>query len=274
MKENGFGRLLKFWRGVHGLSQEALALSLESSTRHISCLENGKARPSRSMIDNITRVMSLGERDSCHLLHAGGFLAEGKVVDFYAAEFKWLRKAMLMSLKAMDPFPAVLMDRYGKLLMVNRGWVAFYRKSMSAEQLNGVMNHYDFLFNGPRSMPRSADWGTTLSLILMALKQEALLNDDPLYLSMLETFTSHPDVPVDWMQRAAKMEPMASFRVEVELAGELQSFFSISQMVSAMGATNYVSEPRLIINSLYPEQSDLDLSELMQDNLQHPLLAY
>jgi len=73
MKENGFGQLLKFWRGVHSLSQEALALSLDSSTRHISCLENGKARPSRPMIENITRVLSLGERDGCHLLLAGGF---------------------------------------------------------------------------------------------------------------------------------------------------------------------------------------------------------
>ena len=195
-------------------------------------------------------------------------------MDFHAAEFKWLRKAMLMTLKAMDPFPAVLMDRYGKLLMVNRGWVALYRKSMSAEQLNGVNNHYDMLFNGPRTVPRPADWGLTLSLILMALKQEALISDDPIYLSMLEKLASHPDVPVDWLQRAAKMEPMASFRVHAELAGELQSFFCVSQAVGAMGPTIYVSEPRLIINTLYPEQEDLDLSEFLQDHLEHPLLPY
>jgi len=226
------------------------------------------------MIDNIARVLSLGERDGCHLLLAGGFLAEGKVVDFHSTEFKWLRKAMLMTLKAMDPFPAILMDRYGKLLMVNRGWVAFYRKSMSAEQLNEVTNHYEFVFDVSRSNSQPSGGDDTLSLILMALKQEALLNDDPIYLSMLETFAAHPDVPVDWMQRAAKIEPMASFRVQVELAGELRPFFSVSQMVGAMGPTSYVSEPRLIINALYPEQADLDLSEFLEDDLKHPLLPY
>ena len=108
----------------------------------------------------------------------------------------------------------------------------------------------------------------------MALKQEALLNDDPIYLSMLETFAAHPDVPVDWMQRAARIEPMASSRVQVEMGGELRPFFSVSQMVEVMGPTSYVSEPRLIINNLYPEQEDVDLSEFLQEHLEHPLLPY
>jgi hypothetical protein len=30
----------------------------------------------------------------------------------------------------------------------------------------------------------------------------------------------------------------------------------------------------LVINSLYPEQADLDLSEFLQDDLKHPLLPY
>ncbi|MFT6974127.1 MAG: transcriptional regulator with XRE-family HTH domain, partial [Bermanella sp.] len=61
---SSFGPLLKFWRNIHSLSQEALALSADSSTRHISCLENGKSHPSRAMIDKLSEVLKLGERDS------------------------------------------------------------------------------------------------------------------------------------------------------------------------------------------------------------------
>ena len=84
----GFGPLLKFWRGVHGLSQETLALCAESSTRHISCLENGKSHPSRLMILKLAEVMELGDRDSCYLLLAAGYLPTANTVDFHAPEYK------------------------------------------------------------------------------------------------------------------------------------------------------------------------------------------
>ncbi|WP_373091958.1 helix-turn-helix domain-containing protein, partial [Zhongshania sp.] len=50
-----FGRFLKFWRGVHGMSQETLAGRLGSSPRHISRMENGSSRASEAMVLDIAR---------------------------------------------------------------------------------------------------------------------------------------------------------------------------------------------------------------------------
>ncbi|HEY0882075.1 MAG TPA: helix-turn-helix transcriptional regulator, partial [Archangium sp.] len=47
---DGFGQLLKKWRSARRLSQEALADDAEISTRHLSFLETGKAKPSREMV--------------------------------------------------------------------------------------------------------------------------------------------------------------------------------------------------------------------------------
>ena len=45
-----FGALLRRWRANRHLTQEQLADDAEISTRHLSFLEGGKARPSREMV--------------------------------------------------------------------------------------------------------------------------------------------------------------------------------------------------------------------------------
>ncbi len=269
----GFGPLLKFWRGVHGLSQETLALCAESSTRHISCLENGKAHPSRLMVLKLSEVLELGDRDSCYLLLGAGYLPTANSVDFNSQEYKWLRKAMILTLKAMDPFPAALMDKYGRLLLVNKGWVAFHHKTISGDELAQATNHYELLFQRQHSDDISEVKKNTISLILMAMQQEALLSGDG-YQYMMDALMVHSDIPKDWKKRAASLEPQASFRVQVDIEGKPHNFFSVSQMVGAMGPTSFISEPRLIINTLYPEDEDMDLLSNLDADLQHPLLPY
>ena len=44
----GFGDLLARWRKTRRMSQLGLALEAEISSRHLSFIETGRARPSRS----------------------------------------------------------------------------------------------------------------------------------------------------------------------------------------------------------------------------------
>ena len=118
-----FGRFLKFWRGVHSFSQQQLADLINSSPRHISRLENGSSRPSQTIAMDIATALELGQRDTNHLLIAAGFLPSTGELDFHAPELKWLRKTMTMSLKALDPYPAIVLNESNDILMVNRGWV-------------------------------------------------------------------------------------------------------------------------------------------------------
>ena len=80
-------------------------------------------------------------------------------------------------------------------------------------------------------------------------------------------------MPDDWQQRAARTEPMASFRVQLNVEGALRRFFSVSTMAGALGPNAFVSEPRLTITTLYPEE-DLDLASMQDDGVSHPLLYY
>ena len=91
---------------------------------------------------------------------------------------------------------------------------------------------------------------------------------------LLSRLEVHPSTPGDWAQRAAILEPMASFKVQVEIDGALRRFYSVAQTIGALGPAAYVSEPRLSIHTLYPEDDSLDLSPLIAKDLSHPLLPY
>ncbi|NKF50811.1 helix-turn-helix domain-containing protein [Shewanella sp. WXL01] len=272
--ELAFGRMLKFWRGVRRMSQEDLAFSLDSSARHISRMENSRVHPSKTMVEAIARAMDLGQRDSLNLMMSAGFTPQPKKIDFHAPELKWLRKAMMLTLRAYDPYPAMLMDASTNILMVNKGWVGFFQNVVSKQALEQVDNHFDFLFSQQGAGNIISGWEDTLSVILMSLQQATLMNGDQGIEALLNRLAQTPNVPDDWQQRGAKLEPMASYRVQMELSGQLQTFFSVSQNVGALGPNAFVSEPYLTVSTLFPEDENLDLSQLVEGDLSHPLLFY
>jgi transcriptional regulator with XRE-family HTH domain len=67
------GDLLREWRERRRLSQLALALDAEVSTRHLSFLETGRARPSREMILRLTERLEVPLRERNTMLLAAGF---------------------------------------------------------------------------------------------------------------------------------------------------------------------------------------------------------
>lgn len=271
---SSFGRFLKFWRGVHRLSQEQLAFELGSSPRHISRLENGSSRPSETMVLEIAKALKLGRRDQSHLLVAAGFAPRDERVDFNSAELKWLRSAMTMTLQALDPYPACLVDNSTNILMVNRSWLGFYSRLMPADELHNISNFYDFMFSSQSAENAVSNWEDTLSAILMSIQQSALFSNDPTVKATLDRLRSYPSVPSDWQQRAASVEPMASFRVQLAIDGVMQRFFSVSTTVGALGPTAFVSEPQLTVTALYPEDRQLNVDAFADTDLSHPLLFY
>lgn len=269
-----FSRFLKYWRNIHGYSQEQLAFELDSSPRHISRLENSNSRPSESLVLEIAKAFKLGKRDSNHFLLSAGFIPAETMVDIFSDEYRWLRKVMTLNLRALDPHPAALLDSSNNILMVNRAWVGFYSRSIPKPILDEVTNHHNFLFNPVFADNILRDWDNTLSVILMTLQQKALFSDVEADYELVKKLSHHPHVPEDWELRAANLEPMSSFRVQIDIDGALKRFYSVSSTIGASGPTAYVSEPRLTLNTLFPEDESIDLSSIASGELSHPLLYY
>lgn len=267
-----FGQLLRFWRDAHALSQQQLAQTLGSSTRHINRLENNHVHPSEELVLQIIRALDLQERDSNHLLLAAGYKPRRHEVDFNATHMKWLRQATVRSLRALEPYPSVLTDAHTNILMVNRGWLGLLQRCLPQLTAAGITNYTDFLFYhaGP---PRETEaWKDVRALLLMAARQDAALHNDPVNRLRLTQMLASPLAPADWKQRAAKLDPMSSYQVPLVIDGETTAFHTVTLAVAPVVTASYASEPRLTIFTLYPDQDDDNCSALAHHELDHPLL--
>lgn len=116
-----FGPLLREHRVARRLSQEVMAHHAEVSTRHLSCLETGRASPSREMVLVLGSALDLPLRERNTLLAAAGYAPVYSSSPLDADALLPVRRAIDHLLAAHEPFGAVVVDRDWNLLRMNDG---------------------------------------------------------------------------------------------------------------------------------------------------------
>jgi len=158
---HAFGPLLRAHRVTRALSQERLADRAEVSPRHLSCLETGKAGPSREMVLVLGSALDLPLRDRNDLLVAAGFAPVYSTAGLEGAAAGPVRRAIDHLLAAHEPYGALLCDRDYNLLRTNDGaarlfawaaegraappevWGNVLRATVHPEALRGRIVNYD-----------------------------------------------------------------------------------------------------------------------------------
>jgi transcriptional regulator with XRE-family HTH domain len=118
------GVLVRRWRERRHRSQMDVALAANLSTRHLSCIETGRATPSRQMIERLCDELDvpLRERNAFHL--GAGFAPphpERALADLGAA-----RAVVEAVLAGHEPSPALAVNVRWELLAANRAAEAFF----------------------------------------------------------------------------------------------------------------------------------------------------
>src|SRR5215510_16402425 len=103
---SAFGNLLRHFRGRRGMSQLALATRVETTTRHLSYIENGRSRPGRDLVLRLAEALDLTLRARNDLLVAAGLPAEFPANALESVPLAPYRRAITGVIAALDPFPA------------------------------------------------------------------------------------------------------------------------------------------------------------------------
>jgi len=115
----GFGALLRAWRSNRGRSQLALALDAGISSRHLSYMETGRARPSREMVLTLAQALEIPLRDRNELLKAAGFAAIYRETPLDAPALGPVHDALKVLLNGSEPNPAFVVNRRYDVLDAN-----------------------------------------------------------------------------------------------------------------------------------------------------------
>lgn len=112
---------LRQLRQQRRISQLELSLRVGVSQRHLSCIETGRARPSREMLHALLDALDAPLADRNDTLLAAGYAPAYARRTLADAELAPVRAALTHLLAAHDPAPALVMDDAWNLLQGNRG---------------------------------------------------------------------------------------------------------------------------------------------------------
>src|SRR3712207_1179114 len=107
----GAGELLRAWRVRRRLSQLDLACLADVSTRHLSYVETGRSRPSRTFVLHLAEHLDVPLRSRNELLVAAGYAPVYGERDLEAPQMAAVRQALDLVLGHQEPFPALVVDR-------------------------------------------------------------------------------------------------------------------------------------------------------------------
>src|SRR5580704_6665289 len=113
------GAQLRSWRERRHLSQLDLALCAEVSSRHLSFVETGRARPGRELILRLAEELEIPLRERNTLLVAAGFAPVFQHRRFEDPSFDSVRTILELTLETHKPFPAYVINRHWTVVASN-----------------------------------------------------------------------------------------------------------------------------------------------------------
>src|ERR1044072_3557593 len=189
-----FGQRLKWWREQRGHSQLALAGMGDTSQRHLSFLESGRAEPSREMVLRLCAVLNLPLRQQNALLLAAGFAPVWREGDLTDPELAQINGALDFMLAQQEPYPAFVVDRRWNLLRANDGagrMVAF----LLGAAPEGPVNLADALVSPGVLRPFIANWEDVAVHFLRSVQADAVADGTAETAELLRRLGSYPGVP-------------------------------------------------------------------------------
>ena len=174
------------------MSQLDLACDAEISTKHLSFLETGRARPSRQMILHLAACLDIPLRERNNLLGAAGFAPVFEERAFSEPALEPVRRNIEMILAAHDPNPALAVDRHWTMLAANRA-VAHVVAGAELSLLRPPVNVVRLALHPAGLAPRIVNLAQWRGHIIARLRRQIDVSGDQVLVDLLEEIRDYPD---------------------------------------------------------------------------------
>lgn len=241
------GELIREWRHRRRLSQLDVALQSAVSTRHLSFIETGRARPSREMVLHLADRLDVPLRDRNRLLLAAGFAPVFPEHGLADEELGSVREALERFLAAHEPYPAVVVDRGWNMLLANEA-VSILAGDVAPELLEPPANALRIALHPDGLAPRILNFGEWSAHLLHRLRRQISLTGDEMLETLLHELITYPRVRED---PGLEPSPSQDLLLPLQLRyGDAElSFFST---MTTFGTPLDVTLAELTIEAFYP----------------------
>jgi transcriptional regulator with XRE-family HTH domain len=237
------GELLREWRERRRLSQLELSLQAEISTRHLSFVETGRSRPTPEMIMRLAEQLDVPLRDRNTLLLAGGYAPAFAERSLDEPALAAVRAALRQVLAGHEPYPAVVVNRWWKLVDGNAS-VGLLTAGAAEWLLEPPINVLRLSLHPDGMAPRIVNLAEWRSHLLSRLLRQAQASGDQRLAALHEELLGYPGGTPAAHPATDVVVPLRYRAGDTEL-----SFFSIT---AVFGTPLDVTVDELAIESFYP----------------------
>jgi transcriptional regulator with XRE-family HTH domain len=185
------GALLRDWRQRRRMSQLELACEADISTRHLSCVETGRAQPSREMLLHLADRLEVPLRQRNALLMAAGYAPMFRERPLEDPALAAARKAVELVLQGHEPYPALAVDHHWNLVARNRA-VSRLMEGVAATLLQPPVNVLRLALHPEGLAPRIANLAQWRDHLIGRLHQASAASGDPTLASLLDELRDYP----------------------------------------------------------------------------------
>jgi transcriptional regulator with XRE-family HTH domain len=201
------GALLREWRAARRMSQLDLSLETGISTRHLSCVETGKASASRDTVSRLADALGMPLRERNALLRAAGYAATHPERALTAPALARVQQAVDLIITHQEPYPAFVISRHWEVLATNQAAVRLGGLMMGG-RLSKHSNLLHQLFDPEDIRSVIVNWPEIAGRFIRHVHDDLAANPtDRRTRELLDEIFRYPDVPARWRSRDLDEDP-------------------------------------------------------------------
>jgi len=244
MTTQTIGHEIRRWRTHRRRSQLDLALDAGISTRHLSFVETGRARPSRDLILSLAEQLDVPPRGRNAMLLQAGFAPVHGERGLDDTALATARAAISHILTAFAPFPALVVDRRWTMVEANAPIFALIG-AVPPELLAPPVNALRLSLHPDGLAPRIANLAEWRAALFRRLEEQIDASGDEELIALLSELRAYPGGED---KRAVTPNAIAIPLLIDSPAGRL----SLLSMTSVFGTPLDVTLSELAIESFLP----------------------
>ncbi|MDH5834783.1 helix-turn-helix domain-containing protein [Luteimonas kalidii] len=247
------GALLREWRAARRASQLDLALSAGISTRHLSCIETGKAQPRRELLSRLADALDMPLRERNALLLAAGYAPAYPESALQADSLARIDQAIDAILAQQEPYPAFLINRQWDVLRQNAAATRVNRAVLGGRDSahRNIMRQF---FDPADLRSAIANWEEVAGELVHHLHDRvAAAPTDGAARALLDEMLAYPGVPARWRLRDLSRAPSPLLTTQLRCGDGMLRFFST---ITTFAMPRDVTLDELHIECCFPVDED------------------
>ena len=251
------GLVLRRWRGLRDFSQLDLALAAETSARHLSFVETGRAGASRDLVLRLCEALELPLRERNAALLAAGYAPLYRETPLEDRAMAQVNRALDHILSHQEPYPALVMNSYWDILRANAaaGRLMAFLLDPPATPPSEPPNVLRLLFHPDLLRPWVEDWERAARVLIARAEREGTNGVlDERMAALIDEVLAYPGVPGRaWAP--IEEEPPPVLAMSFNKDGVRSSWFTT---VTSFGTAQDITLQDLRIESFFPADDETE----------------